>query len=617
MKLVKAWLGPYKSIREPTHVDFSRPLTSLVGPNNEGKSTILEAIRMMRYVRHDFGDTGTNVEQFLQERRPDKDPSIQFEIMCLYQLTTSERQQLKLADTGVDRIHVRFLMGMPGVPGTLGGAFPIDIHAVRNDESEVQIGYVDFAGNRPNAAVPNTPLAEVIRAGKYEGLSRAEGDGYKRALQRSQSGLPENFAVFGLIGEWCSNIQFVPSHRKAEPVSKINVGITPVTGSNLPAYLHHMQTNYPGRFRRFIQLIRDLVPSIREIHTRIEEGGEQVSIRVGLKEIEDTGQAFRLDTVGTGVAELMQLASAIWLSPPGSVLLIEEPERGLHPNSQRLLMRQATRHATENNKQIVWATHSTVLAPLSTDCSVLLVTLDSEAGTTVSQVTDGQAGAILGALGHATADLYGYDVVVLWDGDSEGRALPRIVNHMLGAEYAGSIKFESMHGDLRSRRDMIERIVRMLAANRTQVFIFADDDEGARSAKEDLIRALRSQGFEERNVYIWTGGFDASVDRKAEFEDNIAAEELINAANRLGGGSAMNVAAFTSRLGAAPSTKTSKVLSNYFREIYQSEVSKPHLAQILGEAAFEEIRKQEADRSRRYEFEGGIAQLRELLVRRN
>ncbi len=352
-------------------------------------------------------------------------------------------------------------------------------------------------------------------------VGREIGQGYGGHLN-------EPNAVLHVIGDWVTRIIQVPSHRVIKNIGRIDVDTSELNGTSLPAHLSKMRSNQETRYMEFEKLVSRLIPSIKRVYTH-DEGGGNVSIRIAHHDVSDTEQAYRLDTVGGGVNEILYLAAIIWLSPPGSIILIEEPERGLHAGSQRLLLNAALDHALKDNKQLFWATHSMIMAPLMEDCSVHLVTLPDEEGTKVINVGKEQADHVRQTLGHWNLDLYTVDVVILFDGETEEALLPEVVEQILGARPYRAIYFQPLRGDLKSKHELVRKLVPLMSASRTKIFIFADDDPGASETVKDLEREFeKDKEFTDGQVHIWDCGIRKSTDEKrgAEFEDNFSYEEL-------------------------------------------------------------------------------------------
>lgn len=70
MILVGVALTNYKSVQGKACLDSLGTVNALIGPNNEGKSTFLEALRLTRHVREPLGND--DPLGFFLERLPDK-----------------------------------------------------------------------------------------------------------------------------------------------------------------------------------------------------------------------------------------------------------------------------------------------------------------------------------------------------------------------------------------------------------------------------------------------------------------------------------------------------------------------------------------------------------------
>lgn len=68
-------------------------------------------------------------------------------------------------------------------------------------------------------------------------------------------------------------------------------------------------------------------------------------------------KALPIDSVGTGFLQTLQILSYIYLFDP-SVILLDEPDSHLHPNNQRALTKVLNEIAQERGTQIIIATHS-------------------------------------------------------------------------------------------------------------------------------------------------------------------------------------------------------------------------------------------------------------------
>lgn len=85
----------------------------------------------------------------------------------------------------------------------------------------------------------------------------------------------------------------------------------------------------------------------------------------------DDGVSYPIDSCGTGILQVIQIISYIFLFNP-KVLLLDEPDSHLHPNNQRILARRLLELAKSKNTKIVIATHSKYLIDEVIDSSEVL-----------------------------------------------------------------------------------------------------------------------------------------------------------------------------------------------------------------------------------------------------
>ena len=86
---------------------------------------------------------------------------------------------------------------------------------------------------------------------------------------------------------------------------------------------------------------------------------------------------YPIDSCGTGILQVIQIISYIYLFSP-KILLLDEPDSHLHPNNQRLLAKRLMELSEIKNTKIVIATHSKYLVGELIDDSKLLWLLDGK-----------------------------------------------------------------------------------------------------------------------------------------------------------------------------------------------------------------------------------------------
>lgn len=162
-----------------------------------------------------------------------------------------------------------------------------------------------------------------------------------------------------------------------------------------------------------------------------------------------TGDRRRFDQMGTGAQRAIQMALIRYLAetrkeddsrPARRLLLIDEPELYLHPQGVRRL-RQALAHLAEAGFQIVFSTHAPLMLSRDNAADTVIVGKTAQAGTTTQKplrqaVEDALSNAesqsrTLFELGNL-AEIYFANRVVICEGKTDGRLLPLVYERLYG-----------------------------------------------------------------------------------------------------------------------------------------------------------------------------------------
>ncbi len=127
--------------------------------------------------------------------------------------------------------------------------------------------------------------------------------------------------------------------------------------SNLIAFLNSIRTNYSKKVfesieRDFENCVRDLI----EINTppvNTDEG-----VKLSLKFFDKNNNTFWADEVSEGVIYFLALLCIVHQPTPPKILLLEEPERGIHPRRIHEVMNFIFQLAEEKDVQIILTTHN-------------------------------------------------------------------------------------------------------------------------------------------------------------------------------------------------------------------------------------------------------------------
>jgi len=105
-------------------------------------------------------------------------------------------------------------------------------------------------------------------------------------------------------------------------------------------------------WERFIQDLQEIFPKIGIYVNFNPDRDEYIEAIVDIND-----EKLPIDAAGTGVLQAIQILSYINLYKP-RLLLLDEPDSHLHPNNQRKLINMLTKLADERDFQIILSTHS-------------------------------------------------------------------------------------------------------------------------------------------------------------------------------------------------------------------------------------------------------------------
>lgn len=116
-------------------------------------------------------------------------------------------------------------------------------------------------------------------------------------------------------------------------------------GENLLYVLGLLKRDHPKAFEKIRDAVARLVPGLKGI-----------DVTPAMVEVEREGVRLDLWQESDGTLRLLALATALYQEPPGQLLVIEEPELGVHPQSLGVLMDLLIEQSAK--RQIILTTHS-------------------------------------------------------------------------------------------------------------------------------------------------------------------------------------------------------------------------------------------------------------------
>ncbi len=337
------------------------PLNVLIGPNGAGKSNLIEAISVLRAVPRDLPvpfRKGGGVRDWLWGGPPRAE-------RARISITLGEGH-VRRAKKGT--FPIRYDLAF----GEQGGAFVVLDERLEHDGPAVGQSrpdvYVKYSGGKV--------MLNALEGNKY--LSRASLDSSQSILsQRKDSdSYPEMTRLAALLDEiriyrsWTFGPEaFV---REASRIDDRNDRLSEAF-DNLPARLAVLKRD-PSVKKRLLQCLRELAPGFDDLEI-IPEGGR---LQLHLAEGSRTTSAHRLSD---GTLKFLCLLAILLDPTPPPLLVIEEPELGLHPDTFPLihdLLVEASQRT-----QLLVTTHSTNLIDSFTDQAESILVVDKRGLSTV------------------------------------------------------------------------------------------------------------------------------------------------------------------------------------------------------------------------------------------
>jgi len=628
MQLESVRVSGFRSLRN-TELSGLKVLNCLIGRNNAGKSALLDALLLLPFIHRGHvrlegvplpGPDVRRMDEWLEDSITDHDPGTPIRIELDF--LPGEEQVRSLGEHSDG-----------GAPGAMRPNLLVHyVLELRRAADGWDRRKLYVVGTAISSNGDRMPLVRLRSGGEGQPetphLSERADGASVGAWLRGQSGpaeySPVREATDALIQEalagrgpdelrwladWVTGLRHVRRDRHIDDTVGLDQPTTLAPdGSNLARFLQNMNTNETRRMRQMVRLFKALVPWLEEVFTPVAEQG--TTTRVAVSPSQDVSDAFALSNMGSGAIHVMIIAAMIWSMPDGGLALVEEPETGIHATAQRDLLKFLRKHCGDTGKQIIFASHSPLFARVDTEMASFVTLYEPSGGTTFRPLQAGGQGVVLAELGARMSDYFGYNAILLIEGETEEAALPPILDALeIDLETAG-IGLVVLGGSVAERLTRTKEVVGMLAGTQTAPFILVDADPGV---PEKLAELEQQKVISRENWWTWKredGGH-------GEFEDNFAADELVAAANRVaqdaGQEASLEASKFEKRLKESPAEKTSRVLSRYYWETYEAGLSKSRLGHFLGQAAAEAIRSGGAERGRRYQFEEAFARLLSLL----
>jgi predicted ATPase len=404
VKLKSLQVKNYKGFKDSGIVEFSPGFNVIVGQNNSGKTALIEAVKLHRAGNQPYREKGKSEDfeidqesKFLSEQRLRRADLIKATLKCgaiyvpqetaissyVHQLNKSDIWDFAIGETG---------------NGT----------AIHINNSLVHWGNLSNLGH-------------LIHYKRQEGMFEAQGITNANARQY--------WEIFRTIE---LDTIFSLSSQRFNIARHNSAGVHDLApdAQNLPLALHSFQGNQPQKFRKLIENLTEIFPTIGNITIPPVPNSSEVEIMIWPEGHSDNAkEASPLDKCGTGISQALAIIF-IAAQEDEKIIVIDEISSFLHPmaikNLIRILKQQYSRH------QYIISTHYTdVIAWAEPDKVILTQKVDNECrarNISIEDVADFEL--LTGELGISMADVFGSDRIVWVEGDTEEQCFPLLFSHL-------------------------------------------------------------------------------------------------------------------------------------------------------------------------------------------
>lgn len=408
----------YMGFRKTEELRFSSAMNLIVGQNNVGKSSLLQALALKFDARPhrsektkpasplnphseaevELGTTGQEIKELMLASG-----SAQFFIPVPPKFSQSPDNMAELAQSVFDRddlrLRFRLLSGGP-----------------------------DAVANFAEARYPSHGMFHIGSSDKQQLMTvNISSDRQEFKPQGLTSGKPTLEFGYALANMLRERIYFFHAERLRVARSPFGYNETLQSdSSNLPEVLNMLHSGNPALNRKLNNLVRQIIPTVKWVSV-LPIAANNLEIRVWPIEeaSERSDLAISLDECGTGVGQVLAMLYVVITSKYPRVILIDEPASFLHPGASRKLISILNQYPQH---QYVISTHSPEIIALGRSSPNFLVT--SEANETrIEQIDPSQLEQmrrVLIEVGAKLSDVYGADNIVWVEGTTEEECFPLI-----------------------------------------------------------------------------------------------------------------------------------------------------------------------------------------------
>ncbi len=410
MKIKELCIQNFKSIRRMHIQDIENALI-LVGQNNTGKTTVLNAVRTAggdyRIGPEDFNEDGANIEITVSLEFTGKDLDLlrQKGVVSKYRRRDAWMQDFRKK-----------------LPSFSENVLTFTMSANRNG----QIRYHD--GFRKHNPYIQEVFPKVYYVDSERSLEQLQNDLFFLQKDELLFKMRSGCCMFDQARKCNQCFRCIGLIQKKRP-AELNVMETSklldykLYQLNLDEFARKVNNNFRkngGREEILYSINRD-VERMLSVTTKIHSPAQNL-----LRPIERMGKGMRC----IYLFSLLEAYTEIRETLP-SIIMIEDPEIFLHPRLQKVAGEILYRLSRKN--QVIFSTHSPNLLPNFNSRQIRQVILDKEGCSAIREKTD--ISAILDDLGYTAGDLMNVNFVFIVEGRQDKSRLPLLLKKYYSETY--------------------------------------------------------------------------------------------------------------------------------------------------------------------------------------
>ena len=293
----------------------------------------------------------------------------------------------------------------------------------------------------------NEPLENLLKKGGEDNRSYS-GFYYPNQQPGNPSTSFGQTIQYQFFQKYRSIIYKFNAERVSSGISQVGLSSTlEADASNLAEVLSNLQLNNPSLFEIFNKYVSRVIPTIKWISAPLYNGiNSQVKVWNLDRATQRGDLAYPLSDCGTGISQVLAILYVVISSQEPQIIIIDEPQSFLHPGAAKKLIeifKEFSQH------QYFISTHSAEIIAVANPSTI--VKLRYEDGETKTSTMNArnirEQRSLLAELGVSLSDVFGADNILWVEGATEELCFPLILSKLAPELLAGTKIISIKHTD--------------------------------------------------------------------------------------------------------------------------------------------------------------------------